>query len=466
MSKPFDYSKWDNIELSDDESDLHPNIDKDSWFRLKHRTRLEREEKEDQEIEQYKKLDAEDLARINVIKARLNGIKAGETGDEDAEFEDVEALEVEMKELEKLIETRRKRTLEIQERRKWNIDNICRVKDEKTIINTSATTKSLEAEINLNDISDSEDEATPATTTTSSPATSSPATSAPTSTPSSASSSASSSSASSSSSSSSASVPASVPASSSSVVGPAVSKTTLKKEKAAILSYNDYVIKHEKILETYSEIQDMEKTKEYLFHNCDVLLHEHSQNYLLLSCLEDEMNGKHSRMRLVCRQSQILSHIQELGKSMRRDPRDVILPFFKKIEEPENLAQFLKAVTDFTMKVQNRAIEKRKEMEAEEAEEDDEYEYDGEDPNIVGPGGLNPYQVLKQLPPKLRKAFESQDIPLLQQVLAEMNPQEAKKYMKMCVDSGLWVAKDNSVYEDDESNNQDELINQDEEEID
>ena len=30
-----------NIELSDDESDCHPNIDKDSWFRLKHRTRVE-----------------------------------------------------------------------------------------------------------------------------------------------------------------------------------------------------------------------------------------------------------------------------------------------------------------------------------------------------------------------------------------------------------------------------------------
>ena len=26
--KSFDYPKWDNIELSDDESDLHPNIDK------------------------------------------------------------------------------------------------------------------------------------------------------------------------------------------------------------------------------------------------------------------------------------------------------------------------------------------------------------------------------------------------------------------------------------------------------
>ena len=43
MSKPFDYSKWDNIELSDDEEDCHPNIEKESWFRMKHRSRVERE---------------------------------------------------------------------------------------------------------------------------------------------------------------------------------------------------------------------------------------------------------------------------------------------------------------------------------------------------------------------------------------------------------------------------------------
>ena len=28
MSKGFDYSKWDAIELSDDEEDCHPNIEK------------------------------------------------------------------------------------------------------------------------------------------------------------------------------------------------------------------------------------------------------------------------------------------------------------------------------------------------------------------------------------------------------------------------------------------------------
>jgi cell division cycle protein 37 len=49
MSKGFNYSKWDNIELSDDEEDVHPNIDRESWFRMKHRSRVEREEHEDKD---------------------------------------------------------------------------------------------------------------------------------------------------------------------------------------------------------------------------------------------------------------------------------------------------------------------------------------------------------------------------------------------------------------------------------
>jgi hypothetical protein len=31
-ARSFDYSKWDKIELSDDESDCHPNIDKQRYL--------------------------------------------------------------------------------------------------------------------------------------------------------------------------------------------------------------------------------------------------------------------------------------------------------------------------------------------------------------------------------------------------------------------------------------------------
>jgi hypothetical protein len=68
MSKPFDYSKWDNIELSDDEDDVHPNIDKESWFRMKHRSRVEREENEDKDkVQILKKVRAVQCGRLYTV---------------------------------------------------------------------------------------------------------------------------------------------------------------------------------------------------------------------------------------------------------------------------------------------------------------------------------------------------------------------------------------------------------------
>ena len=78
---------------------------------------------------------------------------------------------------------------------------------------------------------------------------------------------------------------------------------------------------------------------------------------------------------------------------------------------------------------------------------DAEGEYEENDQ--LGPGGLNPYEVLKSLPKTLRDAFESQDIGRLHKVLGEMEVGEAKRLMKQCVDSGLWVAKDNSIFGED-----------------
>ena len=50
------HSKWDNIKLSDDEDDVHPNIDRESWFRMKHRSRVDHEEREEDD---KKKIDDE-----------------------------------------------------------------------------------------------------------------------------------------------------------------------------------------------------------------------------------------------------------------------------------------------------------------------------------------------------------------------------------------------------------------------
>ena len=175
-------------------------------------------------------------------------------------------------------------------------------------------------------------------------------------------------------------------------------------------------------------------------------MHEHSQSYMLLSSLEDEMNGKKTRMRLVCRQSQILSHIQELGASMTRDPRDVILPFFQRISEPVYLKNFLSAVDDFIKRIQERAVVKRREMDREAARE----RATSSGAPVLGPGGLDPYEVLETLPIEMQEAFESQDVQRLKDVLSAMDPKEAKRHMNRCVASGLWVANAGDQQEQDE----------------
>lgn len=48
---------------------------------------------------------------------------------------------------------------------------------------------------------------------------------------------------------------------------------------------------------------------------------------------------------------------------------------------------------------------------------------------------------------ELKKCFDAQDIPMLQETINKMPEQEAVYYMKRCVDAGLWVQGKN----DDES---------------
>ena len=437
----FNYSKWDNIELSDDESDLHPNIDKDSWFRMKHRNRLEREASEDEEIKKIEELDRDDKARLNVIEKQLERLMSGNGDDEDG-VDDVDALQGEAAELRGQVATRAKRVTDIKERRSWNMENICQVKEEKTIVNSHeakslaakdfAPTGETEKRFGLNaeeqgkaaKVSSPPPSSTSTTTEKKSKESTSTSTAQETTTA------------------TTATTKAAGPLEEHDVPG--------ARENFSVMSYNDFVLKHENILETYSVLTGMEESKTYIFKHCDILLHEHSQNYMLLSCLEDEMNGKRKRCDIVCRQSQILSHIQELGVSMKRDPRDVILPLFARLEEKAHFDGFMEQVGEFKTKIYGRAVEKRKEM-------DQERLQDEEANAPLGPGGLNPFTVLRELPTPLREAFESQDLDRLQHVLGEMDPMKAKACMKKCYDSGLWVASDPTVL-DGEGDEEEEMV--------
>ena len=55
-----------------------------------------------------------------------------------------------------------------------------------------------------------------------------------------------------------------------------------------------------------------------------------------------------------------------------------------------------------------------------------------------GPGGLDPMEVWKTLPPLMQQAFEMQDMTMLENAVSNMTTEEAEYHMKRCEDSGLW----------------------------
>lgn len=81
---------------------------------MKHRSRLEREAREDVEIKEMNKQNEQDTARIKIINARL---AKRDNGDEDAEFEDYDALLGEKAELEQRISAKNKKIAQIMEKR-------------------------------------------------------------------------------------------------------------------------------------------------------------------------------------------------------------------------------------------------------------------------------------------------------------------------------------------------------------
>lgn len=217
----------------------------------------------------------------------------------------------------------------------------------------------------------------------------------------------------------------------------------------SMLSYHEFTEKYANVVEKFMTLESMDKSKEFLLQNGDILLQENASSYLLLASLEDEMNGFPEKMKLVARQSQIISSIADLAKSLKLHPGNVIHPFFKRMEKKELYSDFMKAVQEFIGRIQARAIEKRKEIDEERAREVMEKGSEAEGTIDVadlpleerlGPGGLDPVEVFESLPEALQEAFESRTKEKLEEALKAMTPEEVQYHMKRCTDAGLWNA--------------------------
>lgn len=443
MSKPFDYSKWDKIELSDDEEDVHPNIDKDSWFRMKHRSRVEREANEEADKKRINEAMEKANSRIKSLQHDLANIKKtqdqlkDEDDSDDEDDESGEAIKSEIKALEKENGVRQAKLDEYEKNKTWNVDNMCVVAEERTMINPDAgksftdtgfaksTVDGIAAEVGENK---SEDVKNPEATNAEEKSAAAGKTPTTNSTPITGKSA------------------VKLAATSTAVVskpkevGPSPAGPARDESDISIMSYYEFTQKYAETVEEFMAITDLEQSKDFLLKQGDFLLQENASNYLLLASLEDEMNGYRSKMKQTARQSQIISSIADLARSLNTHPGNVILPFFGRLEQKQYLDGFLDGVKDFQEKIIKRAVTKKIEMDREREAEDTQGSELKDIPKEqrLGPGGLDPLEVVETLPLVLQEAFETRDVEELKKALLSMDPKDAEYHMKRCVDSGLW----------------------------
>ncbi|XP_042203686.1 hsp90 co-chaperone Cdc37-like [Homarus americanus] len=346
-----DYSKWKDIEISDDEDDTHPNIDTPSLFRWRHQARLERMAEKEKELEKIKKEKQEYDRQVKTLKQKLETEPTHDSTD-------MSKLKEALAELEKKGANLLGKQKDLEKKEKlepWNVDTISSDGFSKTIINKPG-------QRNADDLSEEE------------------------------------------------------------------------KEKRM----KEFVKKNESDIKKYGMFRNFDDSRRFLMEHTQLAC-EDTANYLVVWCINLGMEEKQELMSHVAHQTICMQFILELAKQLERDPRSCISAFFHRIQQAE--PEYKKAFTDeleaFKQRVQKRAAQKMEEL-IKEAEEEERQAR-------LGPGGLDPLEVLEDLPEELKKCFESQNIELLQATIEKMAPEEAAHHMKRCVDSGLWVPDANAV---------------------
>ena len=395
-----------------------------------------------------------DLQKIDKQKQQQQDDDDDDDDDDDLDdLDDVEAIKIELEELQQQNRARQAKLDEYEKNKKWNVDNMFQVKEERTLINAGAgkdnytptgyAQSTVTGEEVKKQFASGKDDtgtknemepATTATATATATATTAPAASSttgnskepakPAAAPK---------------------KPAPKPAA---VVGPSPpnrpappNPTEVDSDPNFVYSYHEFTEKYADLVEEFMTLKTFDQSKDFLLKHGSILLQEHASNYLLLASLEDEMNGYRDKMKQTAKQSQIVTNIAELAKSWNTHPGNVITPFFQRLQQREFIEGFLSGLDVFIQKIISRAVTKKMEMDQAQSSGVEKEGVDlGQIPKEerLGPGGLDPLEVIETLPEEMQRAFESRDVEQLKQALLNLDQKDAEYHMKRCVASGLW----------------------------
>lgn len=213
-----------------------------------------------------------------------------------------------------------------------------------------------------------------------------------------------------------------------------------------------FFVNNKKHLDQFSIIPDDEKALEFLTKHPEVVT-SNGEGYLITKAVDTSCEGEPASLMvpLMAKRCLLVHNIIASAKDSNMKA-DVALKFFAERQKDKRIKEiyekeFTKQHDELLELIRKRTKERKKEEEEEAkrkaAQEAKIQEMTAEEAEAnkapLGPGGLDPTEVLNTLPKEMQDAFMSKDIEKLKEVIAALPEEEAATHMERCVKSGLWV---------------------------
>ncbi|MEN2498519.1 MAG: hsp90 co-chaperone Cdc37 [Marteilia pararefringens] len=196
--------------------------------------------------------------------------------------------------------------------------------------------------------------------------------------------------------------------------------------------YKDYVKRHKKVVRQFYTHKDPVKLKLFLLNHPEVV-NDAVMSVALIDMVNYFSEDKESHAKHMVYPVTHLKFILEIQTISKADKKRQIITYFDKFFEGHEkmLESYEEERNSLLQKSRMLADSRLEDIKAQELEERKKY--------LGGREPLDPNCVINEIPKEMAHCFIQRDTEQLIKVLSEYNPEEASKYMDMCVRSGLWT---------------------------
>lgn len=193
-------------------------------------------------------------------------------------------------------------------------------------------------------------------------------------------------------------------------------------------------------IEQYMEIKSQIKSDGFLMANPRIVT-SLTEGFLITKAVDLAVEDKtHPKIELYARRCLQVHNINLSASTAKIAGQSSVPLFFKQLKNDQKRKEYEEEFEKQLGEILGRIETRREERLEEEANRGQviETEEGSYEQAPLGPGGLDPTEVLQSLPEAIQKAFVEQDKEMLVTEMQKLDPEQANEIIQKCIDSGLW----------------------------